>query len=330
MTWHLVTPEHPPRIGGIASWTDDVARALHGAGHVVVVWSRGPVEARPWPVHAVPGRSWGQWGAAWMQAWVGPRLQRGDRVLVTNWELAAGPFGGLVGAARRAGARLDVVWHGSDIVRPERRPVGGSERGALVRDVVAQGGRHYAVSRFLAARLEATHGVAAQVLPAPIDPVTPVVRGPRWLVVTRLVPGKGVAQALDFAAAHDRGLTVVGEGPLRASLERRATELRIDAAFLGVRARAAIPWEGHEAVLLRPDAEEGLGLSLLEGAARGLASLGTRAGGVPEAALHLVDPVSPGPIPRLSSPEQAQLWLRAHHGSVRCAEILAAGVGRAS
>jgi glycosyltransferase involved in cell wall biosynthesis len=245
VTWHLVTPEHPPRIGGIASWTDDVARALHAAGHAVVVWSRGPVEARPWPVHAVPGRSWGRWGGAWMAAWVGPRLARGDRILVTNWELAAGPLGGLLGAARRAGARLDVVWHGSDIVQPERRPAGGIGRATFAHGVLAQGGRHYTVSGFLAGRLETTHGVAAQVLPAPIDPEPPVARGARWIVVTRLVPGKGVAQALAFAAAHGRGLTIVGDGPERALLESRAAALGLDARFVGARPRVDVPWAGH-------------------------------------------------------------------------------------
>ncbi len=330
MTWHLVTPEYPPRVGGIASWTDDVARALHVAGHAVVVWSRGPVEARPWPVHAVPGRSWGRWGGTWMAAWVGPRLARGDRVLLTNWELGAGPFGGLLGAARRAGARVDVVWHGSDLVQPARRPVGGMDRDAFAKALVAQGGAHYVVSRFLASKLTAAHGRESVVLPAPIDPVAPVTRGGRWIVVTRLVPGKGVARALRLAARHGRGLTIVGDGPERAALEATAADLDIDVTFLGARGRTDIPWSGHEAVLLLPDAEEGLGLSLLEGAARGLASLGTRAGGVPEAALHLVDPEALGALPELSSSEQAQEWLRAHHGSERCAEILAAGAHRAT
>jgi glycosyltransferase involved in cell wall biosynthesis len=258
-----------------------------------------------------------------MAGWVGPRLVPGDRVLVTNWELGAGPLGGLLGWARRAGATVDVVWHGSDIVRPERRPVGGPDRAGFVRAVADLGGRHLTVSHFLATRLRDTHAIEATVLPAPIDPVAAVVRGPRWIVVARLVPGKGVEHALRLAATHGRGLTVVGDGPARPALAALAATLGVDAVFTGPLPRGEVPWEGHEAVLLLADAEEGLGLSLLEGAARGLASLGTRTGGIPEAALHLLDPGMRGPIPDLMSPDAAQAWVRTHHGSVRCVEILA-------
>ncbi|MBM4392212.1 MAG: hypothetical protein FJ090_13915, partial [Deltaproteobacteria bacterium] len=58
---HIVTPEYPPVIGGIASWAHAVAGACRDAGIEALVHARGPAEGatRIW------GRSWARWGPAW-------------------------------------------------------------------------------------------------------------------------------------------------------------------------------------------------------------------------------------------------------------------------
>jgi glycosyltransferase involved in cell wall biosynthesis len=194
--------------------------------------------------------------------------------------MACGPLGGLAARGDALGVPVIVAWHGSDITRPARR-TGRAE--------VARRARNVTVSRFLAETLRRETGATATVLPAPIDPLPPVEQGPRWLVVARLVATKGVDEALRRAAAHGRDVTIVGDGPERPSLEALARTLPIDVRFLGELPHAEIPWAGHEAVVLTPrvhadgSGAEGLGMVLVEGAARGLRAIGNEVGGVPEA-----------------------------------------------
>lgn len=323
VTWHLVTPEAPPRIGGIATWSDRVARALQDAGETVVVYARGPVAQRPWPTRAMPGRSWRRHGGLWALLAVGPRLRRGDVLLCATWEMAHGPFGGLLARADAIDVPVIVAWHGSDLTRPAVR----EGRGA-----VARRARNVAVSRFLAARLFAQHGAVASVLPSPVDVLPAVSRERRWLVVARLVPSKGVDLAIRAALRHARPLTVVGDGPERPVLEALARDLGAEVCFLGALPPEDIPWEGHEAVLLTPrpspdgDGEEGLGLVLLEGAARGVIPVGAACGGVPEVAAVLIDRGHLDLEVQNLSPASVQSWLSEHHGSRRCVEELRARV----
>lgn len=80
MTWHLVTTDFPPMDGGIATWTEGIARGLVEAGEEVVVHARGrPQGTWPFAVRGMPGRSWARWGGAWAALSVRPRLREGDR-----------------------------------------------------------------------------------------------------------------------------------------------------------------------------------------------------------------------------------------------------------
>jgi glycosyltransferase involved in cell wall biosynthesis len=248
---------------------------------------------------------------------VGPSLRPGDVLLCATWEMAAGPFGGLLGRARRLAVPVIVGWHGSDLTQPAVR-AGRAEVAALARNA--------AVSAFLAEELRRAHGARATVLPAPVDTQAPVVRGPAWIVVARLVPGKAVHEALRWAFSRGRDVTVVGDGPCRASLEALAATLPVQVRFLGALPHERIPWAGHEAILLSACAEgppEGLGLVLLEGAARGLAAIGSARGGIPEVAGHVV-PLGGLPPAELEHAEHAQSRVAASHGVERCVAVLRA------
>jgi glycosyltransferase involved in cell wall biosynthesis len=220
--------------------------------------------------------------------------------------MAWGPLGGLLARGESLGVPVLVAWHGSDLTRPAVRP-GRAE--------VARRARNVTVSRFLADTLLHETGARATVLPAPIDRLVPVAQGPRWLVVARLVASKGVDTALLQAADAGRDVTVVGDGPERAALEALARTLPVDVRFHGALPHAQIPWAGHEVVILTPRAEpdgsgaEGLGMVLLEGAARGLRPLGNDVGGVPEATRPSVDGAWP-------------------HGVITCARALESAVFR--
>lgn len=288
MTWRIVTPEWPPHAGGVATWAWECAHALHEAGEDVVVHARcrAPSSPTPFRVRAMWGRSWAAWGAVWAALDLRASLRAGDVLVFANWELARHA----IGRARRLGVPVGVTWHGSDLTRPSRFPDSMARRwfGVLGRDAVARACVNLPVSRFLASLLPVP---AAAVLPAPVDP-GPIARpGERLLVVARLVKSKGVDDALRLAARLARPITVVGDGPERAALERLAGELGVEARFTGALPRADVPWDGTWALVLlsRPDPPEGLGLVLLEAAARGVPSIGTRVGGIPEAADVVLD-----------------------------------------
>lgn len=125
----------------------------------------------------------------------------------------------------------------------------------------------------------------------------------RLVTVARLSPRKNVGGLLDALARQtdaETTLTVVGDGPRRSELERRARTLGLDdrVRFLGKRDRASVRtvlWAAHAFVL--PSHHETFGVVLLEAMATGLPVLATASGGpedlvTPEAGL-LVPPGDP-------------------------------------
>jgi glycosyltransferase involved in cell wall biosynthesis len=46
-TWHIVTGEYPPDVGGVADYTETVAHALHASGDRVHVWTAGTAGTTP-------------------------------------------------------------------------------------------------------------------------------------------------------------------------------------------------------------------------------------------------------------------------------------------
>ncbi len=328
MTWHLVTTDLPPLDGGVATWAHGAAEALHAAGESLIVHARvfAP-QPRSYPVVRMLGRSWARWAPWWSAASVLPRLHAGDRVLCATWPLAVR----LHARCARLGVPLFVAWHGSDLTRP-----------ALIAglDAVRAAAIHVPVSRYLGSLLGAPHTV----LPVPIDPLFPVPRGERILVVARLNALKGVDRALRLACRLGRPITVVGEGPAREALEALAVDLGVSFTFTGSLPREQIPWAGTWALVLlsRPDTalppcapsswcpppggagQEGLGLVLLEAAARGIPSIGSRVGGIAEAASVVLDDPEVDPVPPLPDADAVVASLVARHGRARFVETLRA------
>ena len=122
---------------------------------------------------------------------------------------------------------------------------------------------------------------------------------PAILHVARLVEVKGTRHLLcafaSLARRHgDVQLIVIGDGPLRRSLQALATGLgvRERVRFLGALPHAQVlAWMRRAAMLVLPGVRtatgrtEGLGLVLLEAAATGVAVIGSRIGGIPEAVI---------------------------------------------
>jgi glycosyltransferase involved in cell wall biosynthesis len=211
--------------------------------------------------------------------------------------------------AERLGVPLVTTFHGFDatLKRAEllasRKPTWIHyllKRGELAR----RGALFICVSEWIRSRLlrlgfpaERTRLHYIGVDTAAFEPESAAAKGPLILHIARLVEKKGTAYLLEafaaVAARHtDAQLAVIGDGPLRGSLTRRAAALGIDARvlWLGALPHAAVArWLRRAAVFCLPSCTaangdaEGLPISLLEAAASGVPIVGTRHGGIPEA-----------------------------------------------
>lgn len=125
----------------------------------------------------------------------------------------------------------------------------------------------------------------------------PAEEQPVILHVARLVEVKGTRHLLDAFASLPRRhagvqLVIIGDGPLRRSLQALATKLQVRdrVRFLGALPHEQVlAWMRKAAMLVLPGVRtatgrtEGLGLVLLEAAATGVPVIGSRVGGIPEA-----------------------------------------------
>jgi glycosyltransferase involved in cell wall biosynthesis len=201
--------------------------------------------------------------------------------------------------ASKTGTPYLVTCHGSDIrlldnSRLFRR---------LAARVLGEAAGVTTVSRFLAGDLERHVPVLRgriTVAPMPLDVErfaagmeTPKVQPPRILFAGNLVTGKGVDVLVRAVALlrRDRalpcGLRVLGEGPMRRTLEELARALGIADAveWSDFVPQDAMPAEyGASTVTVLPTRgqAEGLGLTLVEALLSGCAVIGTPAGGIPE------------------------------------------------
>jgi glycosyltransferase involved in cell wall biosynthesis len=159
-------------------------------------------------------------------------------------------------------------------------------------------------------------------------------------MLARMTPLKGVDRAIKLARQLGQHLVLIGDGPARHAQEGECPD---DVEFLGSLDRdAAMLRLAHaQAMLLLPRTEtdgsgaEGLGLCLLEAAARGVPVIGCATGGVPEATGPglLIDPDAPdlqAIREFLGDPEaglRAQAWVQQAHGPEACLHVLREALG---
>jgi colanic acid/amylovoran biosynthesis glycosyltransferase len=200
---------------------------------------------------------------------------------------------------------LVVTLHGHEVSRRRARMLASGRlswmRYALLRRrLIERGGLFLAVSEAVRRRALADGYPAGRVITHPngvdTDFFRPSGAAPEpglVLHVGRLVEKKGTAGLLDAVASTEEArLVIVGDGPLRALLERRARSLGIEAR---VRFTGALPpgevlrWMQRAWLLAAPSVtagdgdSEGLPTVLCEAAAAGLPVVATRHSGIPEA-----------------------------------------------
>ena len=173
--------------------------------------------------------------------------------------------------ARMAGIPLVTTLHGTDVRMARNISV---SRPAF-RHVLQHSAAVTAVSRWLA---EETQSIVSTkpplIAPMPVatdlfEPGSRDARARRLLFVGRLMPQKGVALLIEALSQlpADVALDIVGDGPDRAALEARATQLGVGARvrFHGAVKQFALPhFYQHALALVVPSVGEGLGLVAVE------------------------------------------------------------------
>jgi glycosyltransferase involved in cell wall biosynthesis len=225
---------------------------------------------------------------------------RGWDAIISHWALPCG----LAAALRPARCRHLSVLHSADVHLLSRLPA----RRAVAQAIVKHADHLWLTSRALrdklATCLDATsrHALAAKSSCGPMGVDPPLTVDPRSvlrerlgtsnrvaLVLSRLVPIKGVEHAIAAVAGTDTQLIIAGDGPERARLQALAAPLGAQVRFVGmVTGTQKAEWLSLADVLLLPSIvldsgrTEGVPTALLEAMSYGCPVIASDVGGVRE------------------------------------------------
>ncbi|MEK7194804.1 MAG: glycosyltransferase [Patescibacteria group bacterium] len=141
-----------------------------------------------------------------------------------------------------------------------------------------------AISKTAQERIKKYYGRESQVIYPPFtlqlaeSQLSPV-KEPYYLIVSRLYPNKNIHVAIEAFNKLDYPLFIIGEGPMRAELEKQAKQ---NIRFLGFQPDSAVvTWYKHAKAFIMPQ-EEDFGLTAVESLASGTPVLALRKGGAME------------------------------------------------
>jgi glycosyltransferase involved in cell wall biosynthesis len=209
------------------------------------------------------------------------------------------------GMALPSGARSVLTVHGTDAALLRRSRIART----LARPVFQRATVVTAVSRELAGWVQS--GVGRFVDPAHVQPMPVDSRDRPWsvggggaIVVSRLTPQKRVSLAIETVAflascGHEMPLTIVGDGPERAALERLVDKLGITSfvTFTGAVPSAEVPnYLARADLMIFPAQGEGFGLVAAEALMAGVPVVACWDGG------GVLDVVPPNGAGRLTLP----------------------------
>jgi glycosyltransferase involved in cell wall biosynthesis len=154
------------------------------------------------------------------------------------------------------------------------------------RDTAGRADRYVAISHYVAGRIRRYYNREANVVYPPVDTdfYHPDLAPPERfaLVVSALVPYKRIDVAIDACRRAGVPLTIVGDGPERARLERVATESGADTRFLGLLTNEEIRALYRRAAVTLLPGEEDFGIVPLEAQACGRPVVALARGGTAE------------------------------------------------
>lgn len=314
----VISPEFPPDIGGIETYAYEFARELATRGHNVTVLTQAHAkgEAATPGVKVVPGLRlrravdratirgtrvdvWHIMNAAY--AWVASEASA--VVVSVHGNDFLQPY---VHAARPALDRYPGLWRSSGVRPRIEQALGGWLTGRSMARALPRAAHIFANSRYTeqvfldkypACRgitSAAMVGVSAEFLAQPLKRSAPGTS--KLITVCRLAePRKNVALVLQALARlkthHEFSYTVVGDGPLRAGLERLTAELGLEdrvrfAGFVDSTALRGLLAESDLFILtssVHRGSHEGFGIAYLEANACGTPVLAARLAGAVEA-----------------------------------------------
>ncbi len=224
--------------------------------------------------------------------------QAGTDLFHAHWWVPAG-------LALPSGARSVLTVHGTDAALLRRSRIART----LARPVFQRATVVTAVSRELAGWVQS--GAGRFVDPSHVQPMPVDSRDRPWsvggggaIVVSRLTPQKRVSLAIETVAflascGHEMPLTIVGDGPDRAALERLVNKLGITSfvTFTGAVPSAEVPnYLGRADLMIFPAQGEGFGLVSAEALMAGVPVVACWDGG------GVLDVVPPNGAGRLTLP----------------------------
>lgn len=306
----IVTYDYPPKRGGIATYSAELAHALHQYGPVAVVapLTNKPELLAPFPIRrfSVRGGPLRSFLAMFRQIQGHLKKNPSSRVFCTNW-YPAGLATYLSPRRWWQGNPYFVAAHGAELL-DKNNSWRSTPRKWLRRLVLRRAEAVFSVSHFTASRVSKCMGRsrrASFVIPNGVntEDFYPVLSadepGPfRIFSVCRLEPHKGIDTALAACAElKKRGLPFVyriaGTGPDFLRLRQLTEQYGItdEVEFLGDVKDLRAYYQSCDVFLLLSReipgaaAVEGFGLVFLEAAACGKTAVGTWCGGIPDAVI---------------------------------------------
>jgi glycosyltransferase involved in cell wall biosynthesis len=158
------------------------------------------------------------------------------------------------------------------------------------RDTAGRVRRFLTNSRYVAQRIRRYYNREASVVYPPVDtaffhPASSLSIDGHCLIVSALVPYKRIEVAIDACALAEVPLRIVGQGPERAALERRASASGASVTFLGRLPDESVREEYSRAALVLMPGEEDFGIVPLEAQACGRPVVAYAGGGALESVI---------------------------------------------
>jgi teichuronic acid biosynthesis glycosyltransferase TuaC len=259
-----------------------------GAGLVVVDVSHGDLFGSPGASERVRAAPWRALGiVAFRRALRELVARERPGAIVAHWLIPSGlAIDSVLEPDDRA--ELELVAHGADVRLLSALPAQLAR--VLLARITRRAATVRAVSPMLAERLATIlPALANRIVVAPMPLATELddtrslalARAPHlresgeslYVVASRLTGSKRVERAVDHVAAVGGRLVLVGDGPMRTSLVRRARDRGVDARFIGARPHdEALAWIAAADVVLVPLARgEGASTVLREASSLGRA-----------------------------------------------------------